>query len=364
VRISGHENDLKHATKKHNISEPSVDDLEKKIKIPGHERDVRDTGKHKVVDPSVDELEKKIQIAGHEHEKLKDTKKHNVSEPSVDNLESQIKIAGHENEKLKKNPKVNMKEPSVDELESKIKIPGHEHDPPARLHHNINEPNVDLLENQIKVNKKDTEKPMSAKEKKEKMEPSIDRLEDADLLRRKHPRFKHMAEKPLKIDSAKLEPSINLLEKEIAIKHVEENTTTVEPLVILPGYEGFHGIVAHNDEAYQHGAHADHGGHQNKTKSADLDDYKTWLDNENKVSKLARFKRLHEEFAKLSANRKKKKSYHDDEVLPLDASSLKEEHLQSMDGNNLIKLEEKLLNTIRRLEEEEEKQRKRLKIDL
>jgi hypothetical protein len=163
----------------------------------------------------------------------------------------------------------------------------------------------------------------------------------------------------------KVDPSLAELEKKIAVPHVEVNTTTCEPLVMLPGYEGFHGVIAHDgNEAYQHGEHGDGHGFSSRAKVADLDDYKTWLDEENKVSKLARFRRLHDEFAKLSANVKvkdKRLHQHDDGELfhGIDPSMLNETHVSGLDASGLVKLEQKLVITIQKLEEEEKRQKKR-----
>ena len=261
-----------------------------------------------------------------------------------------------------------MDEPSVNDLEAKLKIEGHEKEKKEMNKHKVNEPSIDRLGKKVKLDMK-PESTMSASEKKIRQEPSIDRLEKSDLLYR-NPKLRLDKPAEKSDDAAKqqqqqkqLEPSLTYLEKQIAIPVSDSNKTTVrEPLIILPGYEGFHGVMNHDDEGYQHGAHEADERAKNKAKSADLDDYKAWLDNQQKVSKLVRFKKLHEEFSQLSKRRHTYRHRDDDRFL-IDPSSLNEENVVALNLNSLVRMEEKLVLTIKKLEEEERK-RKKAKTDL
>lgn len=251
-----------------------------------------------ITDPSENKLEENIKISGHENETIIQNKKLNVSEPSTDDLESQIKVRGHKLDESQKNVKINVSEPSLESLVKKIKVKGH------RL-----------------------EKPKNQKIKN--MEPNIEtHLVDQKLLLKK-------SNKTEKINITNIDPSINFLENQIKIDH-NETTEDNNLMFILPGYEGFHGAIVHGDESYQHKGNG--SDETDNEKVADLDDYKKWLENEAKESKLTRFQRLHKEFTVLD----NKMGDHD-------------QHVTHKEHKRVKKLEK----TIKEIEEIESKQKSR-----
>lgn len=122
--------------------------------------------------------------------------------------------------------------------------------------------------------------------------------------------------------------------------------------------------MVHGDEAYNH----DNDSNAKKEHVADFADYKTWLETEERSSKLARFKRLHEEFAKLTQHKhglKDDANQQEINVIPLkDGTNINLNALDGLNADYLIRLEEKLLSTIRKLEEEERIHAARRKSDL
>jgi hypothetical protein len=289
----------------------------------------------------------------------------NISDPSF-KLENEIRIQGHESDLIQSTKKHNISEPLVDRLEETIRIGGHEKDVLDNGHHNISEPSVNNLENEILVNQQN--EAVRANEK-EKIEPSVGRLE-ADMMLN-NPKFRHYAKLNGKMDIKKAEPALSHLQEAIRVNITEDesakNKQHQDNKVILPGYESFHGVMVHYDEAFQNSGKDMHvNGGSSSMKPADLEDYKTWLDQENKVSKLLRFRKLHEEFARLSKklNNQKINIHYDDDDDLLSNDNLKKENLESFNANNLLKLEEKLLQTIKKLEEEETKKKAKIRHDL
>lgn len=110
----------------------------------------------------------------------------------------------------------------------------------------------------------------------------------------------------------------------------------------LPSYQGFHGEIYHNQQAFKH----ENIIKERRTeRSADINDYNRWLEDENKISRLERFKKLYEEFSKLGTHS------HD--------------HDFKVKNENNTQIEQpliKLKKTIKKIEEEE--QRKHLKHEL
>lgn len=140
-----------------NLSEPSLKELEKELKIPGHQfkNEHRPYGLNDT-QPSVDKIEEKIKIAGHENNKHHDAKNHTLDQPSLDLAEKIIKIDGHENDDKTSSKKRGNMQPSNDFLfgtaprrsvkarrTNKLKNKGHA------------EPSIEILEQQISVNKSD-----------------------------------------------------------------------------------------------------------------------------------------------------------------------------------------------------------------
>lgn len=230
------------------------------------------------------------------HTEIKNLKKQklNVSEPSVDNLESGLKISGHEMQK-NINLKLNVSEPSVDILESEIRVSGHENDIElSNKKLNISEPSVKELENKIKVSGHKLE--AFKRQNISNMEPSLGQLEEK--LVHGISGFNHNKNKPTgKMHLTSLEPSVDFLEAQLKVEH-DTKLDKNETKIFLPGYEGFHGIIEHDNEAFQHDGNK--SDHLSSVKPADIDDFKNWLENQSKVSKIGRFKRLHEEFSNLN----------------------------------------------------------------
>ena len=69
---------------------------------------------------------------------------------------------------------------------------------------------------------------------------------------------------------------------------------------MLPGYDGFHGVLMHDNEIFKQTAQ--HGDHKSNTTSSDFLDYIKWLQTEQSVSKLNRFKQLQNEVLLLEKN--------------------------------------------------------------
>lgn len=112
--------------------------------------------------------------------------------------------------------------------------------------------------------------------------------------------------------------------------------------VFLPGYQGFHGEIYHNLQAYQH---FNQSREKRDVKSADINDYNKWLDDESRTSRLERFKKLYEEFSKLRTH------VHDHDF-----------RIKNYSYNQIEKPLKKLKKTIEHIELEE--QRKQLKQEL
>lgn len=192
-------------------------------------------------------------------------------------LEKQLEIKGKKLEKNNKNAKINVNKPSLDQLEKELEIKGHHKGTTLKL-----------------------------KLKKSDLNPSLDKLE-AELLHN-NPKFDHkikLVTTTKQVKNRKMQPSLEYLNKQVEMSKdkmtkFEKNITGKK---ILPSYEGFHGILVHGDESYN----KEHN-HTTNRKPADLEDFKIWLESEQKKSKLSRFKELHDEYSKLG-----KKIVHDDD---------------------------------------------------
>jgi hypothetical protein len=345
---------------KSKIQEPNLEHLEGQLLhknssfIHGNEPVDKQPQKLNISDPSVVDLEKKIEIAGHENEKVNNNNNNggrlNISEPSSGDLEDKIKIGGHENDKEEVIAD-KMKNPSLEYLEEKIKISGHENDK-KEVAGIMKNPSIESLEEKIKISGHDNEQKSDVKVKN--MEPSMGDL-DGELLHA-NPKFRHEKKEKgaittVHMNLSNMEPSNDLLENQIKVNHSDNlvnETARINRIDILPNYEGAHGVMMSGDETYVRDASND----SRTLKPADLDDFKTWMANEDKSSKLNRFKRLAEEFSNLN----KHMDDHDFQVINDNLNALR-------DGKNPG---EKLASVIKELEEEETRKRKfkKAKMDL
>lgn len=136
----------------------------------------------------------------------------------------------------------------------------------------------------------------------------------------------------LSIDNLK-----NLVKINLENKH-EKNQSKV----FLPSYEGFHGETYHNLQSFQHGNSKKN---KREIKSADINDYKKWLYDGSKISRLERFKKLYDEFSNLNNH------VHDHDF-----------NVKNLPSIQMEKPLKKLKKTIEEIELEE--QRKNLKQEL
>lgn len=331
-----------------NITDPSIK-LESEIKIRGHENEKNVNGPQKlnITDPSVDDLEKKLRIPGHENEKNRNPQL-NITDPSIDKLVNEVKIPGHENEtNLMANQKLNITGPSVDEIEKELRIKGHENEKPIGNKSNYNflsyekyQQYLILLNTVIKIGKIF------------KMAPSVDEI-DGELIHG-NPKFKHHGLKKkigdTKQNLTKIEPSIEFLEKQVKVVNGSLNEQIkINRSDILPNHEGFVGVLARGDETFV-------VGELNVTRRpADIEDFKTWMQSQEKESKLNRFKRLQNEFENLN----KRMDDHDFKPKLKTVEGDKSEKGLKKDPN------ERLAQVIKELEEEEIRLKKNsIKTDL
>jgi hypothetical protein len=127
------------------------------------------------------------------------------------------------------------------------------------------EPSINLLEKQIQVNKSMTN--ITNKHERHEIEP---RAEDLDQL--------------IKINKKKVTS-----QNETNIKKNAENYGEYMHDQVI----GFHGANLSNNKNLMN---------LNDSKPADLDDYSKWIELEKNLSKLNRFKRLHQEISNLEKN--------------------------------------------------------------
>ena len=266
-------------------------------------------------------------------------------------------------------------EPSLNELEHLMHGDAgdvhKDNDKPHPEERHLMEPSLDGLEHLMHDEAGDVHKENKQPPKPEEhhlMEPSLDGLEhlmhgDAGDV--------HKDEgKPTPEENHLMEPSLDGLEKMMHDNaenvHDDEhhhNTTTEaqEKRPILPGYEGFHGLMVHGDEAFHHnGNDHDHGheGHEvvNGTyeKPADMDAFKKWMQEQEKVTKLERFKKLHKEVSELE--KPKKKHEGDFEF------RLPDEVINKIGEKELKAARDRLARTIKKLEDAERRQRNKAEL--
>jgi cell fate (sporulation/competence/biofilm development) regulator YlbF (YheA/YmcA/DUF963 family) len=201
---------------------------------------------------------------------------------------------------------------------------------------NISDPSVDYLENIIQV-KMQTSQFDDNNKQIHRFEPDIEKLE------------------------AKLHD--NMKKESSNEKKDDDKEKRGHDRAILPGYEGFHGVIMHDNEAYLHeNPDLNEDGDLNKkAKVADIDDYKKWLANEEKQSRLDRFKNLQNEISRLEKKMHRR-------GLSISKRSIKtirsvEEHVGNEKSiNSIEKANEKLALIIKEIEQAEK--RKNQKNDL
>ncbi|CAF0755101.1 unnamed protein product [Brachionus calyciflorus] len=201
----------------------------------------------------------------------------NISGPSNSYLENEIKI-----QKMIKSNKLNI--------------------------FNFSEPSLNKLEKLIQIKSKNN---YAYKNKAVKMEPSISLIENE--FERNDPLFKRKLTSTNGFNLSEIGPLFGDLAKVIKIPF-ENKFESKRLKVFLPGYESFHGEIAHNNQFYQHNKSS--SDFLTQGKGADINDFKKWIEKESKVSRLERFKQLHEEFSKLGNQKVHEHDFEDLHMTP------------------------------------------------
>lgn len=187
--------------------------------------------------------------------------------------------------------------------------------------HNLSHPSLNYLENQVKNGK-------------------INSLNDDNKNKTKH-----------------FEPSMDLDGKILNINlnvnyDTQNNINKKINGTMLPGYVGLRGVMINDDENFKHDHKSFHN--QSNNSPADLNDFNKWQEEQDKISRLSRFRALQLELQKQN----QKIDYRDEQVI---SSTIIDEKTAK---NNLLSPEQKLAIAIKEMEEEENRKKQKRKFDL